>query len=294
MPLTAELSDLNKQATAIAKQEMAKFAWPTVVFVAFIVMAYMLNLYLFVQGNLAIWQSTLLLGVLTYFAYTPLHEAVHNNINGKYKSAKWLNDLCGHLVAPLIAVSYISHRYEHLTHHAYTNDPEKDPDIIMQGMGKGPHAVLLVALHFLWIQNSYFAKHHWGKASLKERIIYIAEITISLGWRVAFLIWAGSLSAVIVVIAGFLLGGMFTAYWFAYRPHLPYNRQGRYIDTASMVMPIWMKPFEWFWLGQNLHTVHHLFPRVPFYLYHRVFKQIRHILDSHGTPIISIYSRKPV
>ncbi|MBT8449957.1 MAG: fatty acid desaturase [Gammaproteobacteria bacterium] len=272
---------------------MAKFAWPTVLFVAFIIVAYILNLLLFVQGGLAAWQSTLIMGALTYFAYTPLHEAVHNNINGKHKSLKWLNDLCGHLVAPLIAVSYISHRYEHLTHHAFTNDSDKDPDIIMQGMQKGPHAVLFVALHFLWIQNSYVAKHHWHKASRKERTIYVAEIAFSLGWRVAFLVWAGNLSAVIVVIAGFLLGGMFTAYWFAYRPHLPYNKQGRYVDTASMVAPKWLKPVEWFWLGQNLHTIHHLFPRIPFYRYHSVFKQIKPIMQAYGTPVIGIFNRKP-
>ena len=59
-------------------------------------------------------------------------------------------------------------------------------------------------------------------------------------------------------------------------------------------MPRWMKPFEWFWLGQNLHSIHHLFPRVPFYRYHALHREIEPIMRAHGTPIVGIFSRRPV
>ncbi|MDX1757034.1 MAG: fatty acid desaturase [Marinobacter sp.] len=59
-------------------------------------------------------------------------------------------------------------------------------------------------------------------------------------------------------------------------------------------MPRWMKPLEWFWLGQNLHSIHHLFPRVPFYRYHALHRQIEPVMRAHGTPIIGAFSRQPI
>lgn len=97
-----------------------------------------------------------------------------------------------------------------------------------------------------------------------------------------------------VILLGYLFGGFFTAYWFAYRPHLPYRESKRYRNTNSLIMPRWMRPFEWFWLGQNLHSIHHLFPRVPFYRYHALHREIEPILRAHGTPIVGVFSREPV
>jgi len=45
-----------------------------------------------------------------------------------------------------------------------------------------------------------------------------------------------------------------------------------------------MKPFEWICLDQNLHSIHHPFPQVPFYRYHKFHREIE--------PIIGIFSRK--
>ena len=94
--------------------------------------------------------------------------------------------------------------------------------------------------------------------------------------------------------AGYLIGAFFTAYWFAYRPHHPYDNATRYQNTNSLIMPKWMKPLEWFGLGQNLHSVHHLFPRVPFYRYHALHRRIEPAMRAHGTPMIGIFNRRNV
>jgi beta-carotene hydroxylase len=59
-------------------------------------------------------------------------------------------------------------------------------------------------------------------------------------------------------------------------------------------MPAWMKPLEWFWLGQNLHSIHHAFPRVSFYRYHALFREIEPNMRALGGPVIGIFSRKDV
>ena len=291
--MTEDLTTLNKQAIAAAKSHMGKVAWPTVALTFVTVGSFALALALFAAGLLPAWAATLLIGALTYFSYTPLHEAVHNNIHGEHDQLTWFNHLCGYLVAPLIAVPYQSHRLEHFTHHRYTNQPDKDPDFLISGMSKGPFSALLTVLRFLWVQNTFFARHHWGAASRKERAIYSIELMVSIGWRVVFLAMVSQSGAAVVVLLGYLIGGAFTAYWFAYRPHLPYKEPKRYRNTNSLIMPTFMKPLEWFWLGQNLHSIHHLFPRVPFYRYHALHREIEPVLRAHGTPIIGIFNRRP-
>lgn len=289
-----DLTLLNKQAIAAAKNHMGEVAWPTVILVVAVLSGSVVNLWLFAAGVVPAWVALPVLGALTYLAYTPLHEAVHGNIHGGQERFGWLNDLCGYLVAPLIAIPYASHRHEHFTHHRYTNQPERDPDYMVRGMGDGLVPAIVTVIRFLGVQNSFFARQHWATASTRDRAIYCLEVLVSVGWRVGFVAAVDRPGTLSVIVLGYLLGGFFTAYWFAYRPHIPYENPRRYRNTSSLIMPGWMKPLEWFWLGQNLHSVHHLFPRVPFYRYHALHREIEPILRAHGTPILGIFSRRPV
>jgi beta-carotene hydroxylase len=290
--MSEDLTALNKQAIAAAHQYMGGVAWFTVAFTFLVVVAFVLHLAAFAQGYVPVWVAVLIMAALTYASYTPLHEAAHGNIHGNKEDLKWLNDLCGYLVAPMISVPYASHRHEHFTHHRYTNQPDKDPDFVISGIRKGPLSAFLTILKFIWVQNSFFAKYKWTDASIKDRAIYVFEVVFSISWRALFITLIDQPGTALVILLGYLMGGAFTAYWFAYRPHLPYKEPKRYRNTNSLIMPVWMKPFEWIWLGQNLHSIHHLFPRVPFYKYHALHKEIEPVLRAHGTPIIGIFNRK--
>ena len=289
-----DLSTLNRQAIDMAREYTGAVAWPTVLLTAAVIAGVVLTLGAFASGALSLWLAIPLYAALTYMSYTPLHEAAHGNIHGGRDNMKWLNDLCGYLVAPIIMVPYASHTVEHFTHHRYTNQDGKDPDYVISNMAKGPVAMLVTVFQFMWVQNSFFAQKHWVKATVREQVIYVMEIAFSVGWRIAFIALVARPDAALVIGASYVIGGLFTAYWFAYRPHIPYQDSTRYRNTNSLIMPRWMKPFEWFWLGQNLHSVHHLFPRVPFYRYHALHREIEPIMRAHGTPIVGVFSRKPV
>ncbi len=289
-----DLAALNKDAIAAAKQHMGAVAWPTALLAVGTVSAFVANLWLFSAGWQPVWSATLIFAVLTYFSYTPLHEAAHGNIHGRHDRLQWLNDACGFMVAPLIAIPYASHKVEHFTHHRHTNQPDKDPDFVVNEMHQGAWAFVVAGLKMLWVQNTFLFRDYWASAPLRERLIYLSEFAVSIGWRVAVVALIPREGILTVVLAGYFLGAFFTLYWFAYRPHLPYRETRRYQNTNSMLMPRWMKPLEWFWLGQNLHSVHHLFPRVPFYRYHALHREIEPVLRAHGTPVIGIFSRQPV
>lgn len=292
--MSEQLSALNRQAISAAKHHMGHFAWPTVLFTAATLVVFVGNLALFAIGVMPLWAAIVVYAVATYFSYTPLHEAAHGNIHGHHAGLKWVNDLCGYLVAPLIMVPYSTHTVEHFTHHRFTNQPDKDPDYVVSTMGDGLFALIRTGLHFLWVQNSFLFRGHWSGLSRREQAIYVAETTVAIGWRLGFLLLVTRAGAGWLLLLGYLAGAFFTAYWFAYRPHAPYQEPARWRNTNSLIMPRWMRPFEWFWLGQNLHSIHHLFPRVPFYRYHVLHRQIEPILRAHGTPMVGVFSRAPV
>lgn len=292
--METDLAVLNRQAANVVREYSGRVAWPTVMLVPVVLVSFAIVMTSFAMGWLSLWVAIPLYALLTYVSYTPLHEAVHGNINGARADYQWLNDVCGYLVAPLIAVPYSTHKVEHFTHHRYTNQPDKDPDYVVSGMGGGLVAFVVYGFKFLWTQNTFLFRDHWATATYRERLIYWAEVMVSLGWRIAFVVMVARESALTLLLVGYLIGAFFTAYWFAYRPHHPYRDATRYRNTNSLVMPTWMKPLEWFWLGQNLHSIHHLFPRVPFYCYHRLHRRIEPILRAHQTPIIGLFSRKPV
>ncbi len=289
-----DLSALNRQAIGAAKAHMGGLAWPTVVLTVLVLTGFVANLYLFATGVTPWIVAVFLYGALTYMSYTPLHEAVHGNIHGRFEHWEALNTLCGYLMAPLIMVPFASHKVEHFTHHRYTNQADKDPDFVVKEMGDGPLALVVTGCRFLWVQNSFLVRECWASATLRERLTYVAEMVLSLGWRLAFALLVAREGTVLLLVSGYLLGGFFTAYWFAYRPHRPYSDSARYRNTNSLIMPAWMKPLEWFWLGQNLHSIHHLFPRVPFFRYHALHAEIEPIMRAHGTPMIGIFDQRPV
>ncbi len=289
-----DLNALNKQAIATAREYTSELAWPTVLLLVVVWALLIADLYLFTTGWLSLAPAMLLYAVATYMSYTPLHEAAHGNIHGGHDRLQWLNNLCGYLVAPLIMVPFSTHKVEHFTHHRYTNQPDKDPDYVVSGMRGGFLAFLICGFRFLWVQNTFLFRNHWATAPWREKTVYIAEVLLAIGWRVVFVALVTREHAWALLVFGYLAGAFFTAYWFAYRPHHPYADSARYRNTNSMIMPKWIKLLEWFWLGQNLHSVHHLFPRVPFYRYHALHRRIEPAMRAHGTPVIGIFNRRHV
>lgn len=289
-----ELAVLNRQAISAAKRHMGLPAWGTVALIAVVGIAYAATLVLAVQGTLPLLPATVVLAVLTYVAYTPLHEAAHGNIHGERTGLAWLNALCGHVAAQLILVPYATHRVEHFAHHRYTNQPGLDPDHVISGMSGGPLAFVKAVIGFLWSQWTFLFRDYWATAPVREKVTFLAEVILALGWRAALLAVLPWSAWLLLVPLAWFGGALFTAYWFAYRPHHPYDETARYRNTSSLILPTWLRPLEWFWLGQNLHSIHHAFPRVPFYRYHALFREVEPVLRAHGGPVIGMFNRQPI
>ena len=290
--MTHDLENMNRQATQQALRYMGHFALPTLLMTAALFASYAMTYYLAFNGAMPLSIAVFAIAAITYMSYTPLHEAVHGNINGRHRSLSYLNDACGYLAAQIVLIPYASHREEHLAHHRHTNVPGKDPDFMLKDMGRSLFASAQAVLRFWWMQMTYAVKGGVSASSRNTRLIFLTELSVALAWRVALFVLAPKIMAIMQV--GYFLGLAFTTYWFAYRPHLPYEDSARYRNTNSMVFPLWAKPVEWFWLGQNLHSIHHAFPRVPFYRYHALFRRIEAVMRANGNVVIDIFSRRPL
>jgi fatty acid desaturase len=90
-------------------------------------------------------------------------------------------------------------------------------------------------------------------------------------WREVLALW----------IVPHILGSALIIYFFAYLTHKPHDVHERYRDTnvfwvkGKIIEPI----VNWLYMFQNFHLVHHLFPRIPFYLYPDAFRDLKPVLE---------------
>ena len=98
------IAKLDQAARSAAKQQMGEFAWPTVVLGVTVTAAYIATPLLVAHGSLSILVAIPVMMVLTYAAYTVMHEAVHGSISGSNGSLRWVNELMGYLAGWLFGV----------------------------------------------------------------------------------------------------------------------------------------------------------------------------------------------
>ena len=282
----------EEAANAAARSAMGEFAWPTVVLATGLGVIYAGVFLAYSLGVLPLWLATAITAITVYASYTVLHEAVHGSICGRHREHKRLNDAFGFVAGQIIGTSFIAHRKEHLTHHNNTNVEGHDPDLPLAG--KGGFHLVIGALRALPYQMSYYLERHWEKASRGERRTVVLETVIAIAWRAALAIWLGPVAALCLLVVANLVGIFITLVLFAWIVHRPHGATGRYQDTSSFVFPRALDTLiSGAWLFQNYHAIHHLFPRVPFYRYRQVFRQIEPVMIRQGAPIHRIGARSP-
>jgi beta-carotene hydroxylase len=282
-----EQSDtLDHKAAAAAGKYMAGVAWPTVVLGVALTAAYVSVVLSALTGSLSLWLAVPLVAVISYLSYTVLHDAVHGSIAGSCSSLRWLNDALGYLAAWITMIPLTAHRHEHLAHHRHTNDSADDPDFHMGDMCRSPASPLHTAMRGWLSQFDYYRRHRWHRASARQNLWLLLEIAAALLPRLGVLVAGFWLEALTLFGLAWLMGAIAVVYLFAYLVHRPHEQVGRYVDTATIILPWPLHPvLTWCWMYQNYHAIHHLFPRVPFYRYRALYQDIEHVMVARGAPI---------
>lgn len=278
--------NLNLQALESAKHYMGDFAWPTAVLGVAIFVAYLATPLLVVSGHLALLPGMLLMSLLTYAAYTVLHEAAHGTISGSHSSLRWVNELMGYLAAWVIMIPLTAHRHEHLAHHRHTNDPDKDPDFVLSELRNSPWRAVQIVSRLYLDQFAYYLRHRWSRGPRKQDLYLCLEVLAAWAPRMAFLAAGYWLEGLALFAVAEILGLLILLYLFAYIVHTPHESVGRYVDTSTIIVPGPAgKLVTAAWGYQNYHSIHHLFPRIPFYRYPALFAEIQGAMIANGAPI---------
>lgn len=141
-------------------------------------------------------------------------------------------------------------------------------------------------------QFSHYFRHRWNKAPGKQNLVMCLEVAVSLVPRLAVLASGYLYEGLALFVLGWLIGVVVLLYLFAYIVHRPHEREGRYIDTSTILVPGPLGGFlTWLWLFQNYHSIHHLFPRVPFYHYAKLYREIEEVMVARGAPVFRLTAR---
>jgi len=280
---------MDSAAKTAASRYQGEFAWITVVAGIAIFASYVTVPFLVVLNMLPLWAGCVALVFATYFSYSILHDAVHGSISGSHTKLRWVNEWMGYSAAFVLMIPMTAHRHEHLTHHRNTNDRENDPDIIIGDMTKSPlHMVQAVGKVFQQ-QYAHYVTNRWSVSKPDQNLRFTLELAVAVSARVAFCAQGYWLEGLTMMVVGGLGGVALIMYLFAYLVHRPHDVVGRYVDTSTIIAPHWCD--RWvtlFWMSQNYHSIHHLFPRVPFYRYRQLFQEIQPAMEANGAPVYAL------
>lgn len=254
----------------------------------------------YVGGSWVYWVLSTILGIFcillstltSYSQFTVCHDAIHRAISKKYK---FLNDVVGRIsqfwLGP--SSSWGAIRYNHLEHHAHTNDSKLDPDYWCSL--KGPGGKYLTPLRWMFVDVSYF--HMYFLRGLKHKSIqdqtlaYSYELVklagLAFAWQWG---WMHFLLRYWIIPSRLALFAL--AYAFDFLPHYPHNvtrENNRYKTTAYLYIPWILRPIlSSLTFYQNYHIAHHLVSQVPFYEYKKVWEDMKGELLDEGVIIRDI------
>lgn len=262
-------------------------AWGTVLLFIGVSIAYIGLIGAIYTQSISLLSGMLIATVLLYLGFTVAHEAGHGNIAHDVSWMKPVERFMGWAFTTLFfIVPFGLFAKTHDYHHAFTNDPDRDPDHWVSGDTwiDASLRALTLPLNYLVLMLTRFRKDPVIAATHKSSMLYFA-ITFSIA---ASLVIAGyGLEFLVVGIIPIFLSSYVLGMLFDWIPHKPTRQQGRYQNTRSYLFP----GLKFLTLGQNYHHIHHLYPRVSWYHYQRVFNIIRPTLEKNNAPIEVLFSK---
>ena len=263
---------------AIAKSFSQRFQWEMIL-IGLGQAAIWLSLWpLVLNGIIDLWVGFLIAILCACFAYLPSHEAQHGNYSRGNPKLRWLDGFVGHITLITLIFPYHLLRITHMKHHAYTNDPEKDPDYLNAHAG----SVLKVIKNSLDGSSVDYGKYLEVFSTDKAFVnSFEKAIPIALLYRFTLLVLViiFPLETLLLWWLPAKIGTVYTTVFFAYFPHLG-TSTGRYKDTRfwSHWMPRYINH------SMQLHFIHHLHPSIGHYDEPKAIEELKPFLIARKVP----------
>ncbi len=276
----AMVSDWTDYATGIA--------WGTVV-LWLVTIAGFASLYLAIYIEaIGLPVGAMIETFLLYLAFTVAHEAGHGNISHGVKEMETVEKMMGwSMFIPFLIIPFSTFAKIHDYHHAFTNDPDRDPDHWVKGdfWYSVTFRALTLPLNYIYLASTRFKNDPVIAQTHKSALLYY---TLVLFISVGLIVSGYGLELLVIGIIPAFLTSYILGMLFDWIPHKPNRQQGRYQNTRSYLFP----GLKYLTLGQNYHHIHHLFPRVSWYNYEQVVDLVRPELEDNNAPIEKLFSRR--
>jgi fatty acid desaturase len=208
-------------------------------------------------------------GYFVAFLFMVVHETAHKTA---FRS-RALNLALGHLSAFAIALPYEYYCLFHWDHHRYTQDPGKDPELIVGPMPASDTQLAIAytgLLQFayrvqLMLRHAFTGKvtASWIPANKRHIVVrearlyvaaYLALLLASLVPHTATMLWVWIIP---------LLAGQLILRPYLYSEHTGCERtRTAFENTRTTATGVLMKWFAW---NMPYHVEHHAYPSVPFH-----------------------------
>jgi beta-carotene hydroxylase len=280
-------ADDDAHVVALVQSYHRAFPWPALTIAATCFAAFSLVTVAEARDTMPMALGLALNTYILITVFSPLHEAVHQNLTGRRPALVWLNAVIGHAAGALLLLAFPLFRLIHLSHHGNTNDPAMDPDYQLRSRSAAELLVKLVLVvpHYL----AFYARQPVVRRGRTARnlidrgtclAVYAAPVILwSMGYgQATLLLWV--LPAVIAIAVLSLL------HWSL---HLPYASRERYFNARNVHTRKWFAGFlRLLYQDQHCHLIHHLFPRIPVHLQRIAFERIRPVLEAKGAPLTDL------
>ena len=271
------------------EEASANLAWPTVMLGIVLTAFYVLVPFLVHDAVITFGQGLFVMTLITYASYSVLHDAVHGAINGDLTEYRWINELLGYAAGWIMGVPLTAHRHVHLTHHRNTNIDGHDPDLSYAKAENFWQELLQFWSRATALQYKFYMKNRWSLKKGNQNRNLCLEIFLQIGVRLLVMWQVGWWLGLTLFILSSVIAVTILVYLFAYIVHRPHDQSGRYKDTSTILIkgPLG-QILTVLWAYQNYHSVHHLYPRIPFYRYPEVYQEIRDEMSAKGAPIFQL------
>ena len=266
-----------------------RLAWPTLVLFLVSTVLYGLSSGLALTGHLSTGVAVAVNAVAAYWLFTVFHDASHRAVSRSDRVNDWLGRMA--ILALLPCPIFKAFRFIHMQHHRFANeDAGQDPDAYTS---EGPRWLLPLRWATLDIKYILFYLRRLGSRPRTEQRESVLAFVLGLvlmaglvaaGWGAAlFWLWFVPSRIAIFVLA----------LAFDFLPHHPKKctqRENPWQATNNRVGLEWLLTPVLLW--QNYHLVHHLYPRVPFYRYLRLWRQGEAEFMARDPLLVDIWGRE--
>ena len=263
-------------------------AWPTLAFLFVLAGVHWSMIWLTLSGAVALGWLVLPIGFTTYAHYTLVHESVHGNIVRNRRYA-WVHTLVGWYGSIMLFSTWPLLERTHKHHHSFVNT-EKDPDIyvklslprlLLRNLISTVLQPVPILLQKRVFRDSALARGYVNADQIMSRNEKIQHHVVN-GLQ-CLIFWSLALGVFGWVFVGLVYGAVLIAMnmliiMFQWLPHHPFSETGRYSATRNIGLTGWNFLFLW----QNWHLMHHLWPSVPFYNYQRLYNRLQPVLEEKG------------